>query len=399
MDKLLIVRRSIYDKNVTTQGYELVFRVPRLGINDANALTHAYLTQLFSDKKMKPLMGAGLIWITFSSAMFHEAVPDCLPKKNLVIVINGEHMTLDDKLLTQLNELKKQGFQLACCGFNTKKTLEPLLKQVDFIRLNASVLTEKKLETLAKDLTDQGPSLIIDNVQTHELFEETKKMGFHYFMGYFLELPNLDTGQKVSTNRTVTLQLLSNLNDPKITIEKVEKLVSQDPRLSYRLLKTVNASSFGFSRKIHSLHEAIVMIGLKQIKSWVSLVIITCQEEKPAELLINTMARAKMCELAGEHIGTEDPKLFFTAGLLSTLDAILDQPLKTLLNDLVLDEILEKALLNQIGDAGAILKNVIAYHRSDWDELKDSGIETDTWRSLYEESTEWASTAFQELNM
>ena len=147
-----------------------------------------------------------------------------------------------------------------------------------------------------------------------------------------------------------------------------------------------------------SIHEAIVLIGLKQIKSWVSMVIITCQDEKPAELLITTMARAKMCELAADFIGADDPKLYFTAGLLSTLDAILDQPLKTLLKDLALNEELSDALLKQAGEAGAVLKNVIAYQRSEWDELKDSGIETDTWRKLYEDSTQWASTAFDEFS-
>ena len=114
--------------------------------------------------------------------------------------------------------------------------------------------------------------------------------------------------------------------------------------------------------------------------------------------MITTMIRAKMCELMAEYIGAEDTRAFFTVGLFSTLDALLDKDMASLLEELTLSDELNEALLEYGGDLGAMLCNVIAYQHGNWQELLDSGIEMETWRTVYLESVNWATTSYNELS-
>ena len=46
-----------------------------------------------------------------------------------------------------------------------------------------------------------------------------------------------------------------------------KKAVSQDARIAYRLLLTVNSAAYNLNRKVESLREALVYIGLANLKT------------------------------------------------------------------------------------------------------------------------------------
>ena len=97
-----------------------------------------------------------------------------------------------------------------------------------------------------------------------------------------------------------------------------------------------------------------------------------------------------MCELLAAKM--EEPQLtatYFTVGLFSTMDAIMDQPIEAVLAELPLKQPVSEAIQHYKGKMGRALQAAIAYERGEWDELEDDIVESDTIVSVYIEALNW----------
>src|SRR5947207_2967260 len=83
--------------------------------------------------------------------------------------------------------------------------------------------------------------LVGERVETREQFERCKELGFEYFQGYFFCKPQIMSARRISVNRLSALRMIAALNDPQIKIRDVEKAISQDARLTYKLLRYANS--------------------------------------------------------------------------------------------------------------------------------------------------------------
>jgi EAL and modified HD-GYP domain-containing signal transduction protein len=61
------------------------------------------------------------------------------------------------------------------------------------------------------------------------------------------------------------------LNRPEASIVEVEDLVKRDPSLTYRVLQCVNSAAFGVRRELQSIRQALVLLGLDQVRKWASV--------------------------------------------------------------------------------------------------------------------------------
>ena len=135
----------------------------------------------------------------------------------------------------------------------------------------------------------------------------------------------------MSNNRLAILKLLSKLQDPDISPQQLEDLIAQDVAFSYRILRYVNSASFALPRTIESIQQAVIILGLKSIKSWTTLLAMSQVDNKPAELVITAMVRAKMAEELARAQKADRPDSFFTVGLFSALDALMDNTMEEIL--------------------------------------------------------------------
>jgi EAL and modified HD-GYP domain-containing signal transduction protein len=399
---LLMARRSIYDTKVNSVAYELLFQKQDATHEEQgivpSELTMEYINYLFVDESMQKVVGSKKVWIPFSFSLLNEDL-SILPRDRLVIILNPKNITMNESLLNTVIRLKTEGFEIALQDFTDVDNIKKLLPYIAIAGIDVEVVKDEWLQSLSTLLLSNGVKVIGNNIQSHESFNACIATKFSFFEGYFLNLPNLVDSQKVSTSHLTTMRLLTALDDDAITLNRVEELLSQDARLSYRLLRAVNSAAFGFRRKIESLREAIIYLGLKQIKSWANIIILSGLDDKPNDLLLTSMARAKMCEIIAQYIGADDPKPFFTVGLFSTLDAMLDKSMENIVDELSLSDRLRGALLHREGDIGAVLANVIGYSRAEWEELRDSGIEMEVWRQAYLESLQWATSSLNEIQL
>ena len=159
--------------------------------------------------------------------------------------------------------------------------------------------------------------------------------------------------------------------------------IAQDIAFSYRILRYVNSAALALPRKIESIHQAVVILGMQTIKSWTTLLALSQVDNKPAELVVTAMVRGKMAEELARAEKYEGPDTFFTIGLFSALDALMDNTMEEILTQLPLAEHISNALLHHQGVHGEILSCVLAYERGEWEQVSSSTLAMSRIRKCY----------------
>ena len=264
--------------------------------------------------------------------------------------------------------------------------------KLDLIRIDRSTLRQTTAFLLRNEI-----EILAEKVETQEEFDQCKLLGCKYFQGYFLNRPQTITGRRIPESKLTILRLLSEIQKPDLEFRALETIISYDVSLSYKLIRLINSVFYGTRKNIGSLMQALTMLGLRQIKMWVSLIFLSRIEDKPRELLVTAMVRAKMSELLAGMLKYRDADAGFTVGLFSVLDALLDMPLEEILASLPLSQDINDALLKREGRFGAILKIIIAYEKGDWNEIARLQVPKEKVVLAYLESIDWATSVGLEL--
>ena len=125
---------------------------------------------------------------------------------------------------------------------------------------------------------------------------------------------------------------------------------------------------------------------------------ISAVDDKPPELISMLTVRARMCELLGRQFHGGDGDTFFTVGLFSGLDAVLDVPLSEVVGELPLSREVHQALLHRQGRAGQVLDCVLHYEAGDWDWLELREYPPDTVLQAYLDAIDWTRTVLEQYS-
>ncbi|WP_341937029.1 EAL and HDOD domain-containing protein [Marinimicrobium sp. C2-29] len=401
----LLARQPIFDSNMRVVAYELLCRtgnINRADFSSGDSASSQVLLHTFAELSLEIVVGKNRAFINFTRALL--VTPPPFDKRQLVVEVLEDEQ-VDEALLESLKELKRQGYTIALDDFVLNDHTRPLLAYADIIKLDVLVLSEPELKQYIEQLKPEGYTLLAEKVETYEMLEHCKALGFDLFQGYFLARPKILKGHRITESKQAVLQLLAALHDPDVSIPQVERLLSQDPILSYKLLRLVNSAAFSLPRSIESLRQAITLLGLDIIKNWVNLLAMANLGNKPLELSVAALTRARMCErLAHQMDNTKRQDAFFTVGLLSTLDAFMDVPLDILLANLSLNQELSEALLTHSGAEGRVLDVVEHYERGEWEKidwryLEAYKITPDMLSQAYIDALQWVSETMSQAGI
>jgi EAL and modified HD-GYP domain-containing signal transduction protein len=233
--------------------------------------------------------------------------------------------------------------------------------------------------------------LLAEKVETREMYELCKTLGFFYFQGYFFFRPDIIHCREIPSNRVALLELMGKIQDPHIPFERLVEHIRNDLSLSYKILRYVNSAYVGLPKRVESIDHAACMVGIDRIRTWATLIIMASDKTKAHEILVIALVRAKMCERLGHRLGSTTPEKFFTMGLLSVMDALYESSMSDILEKLPLPEDIMEALINKTGDMGLVLSCMKAYEEGEWMELKHLQLDPAIIRDYYLEAIDWAN--------
>ena len=89
--------------------------------------------------------------------------------------------------------------------------------------------------------------------------------------------------------------------------------------------------------------------------------------------------------------------MFFTVGLFSALDALMDSPMEEVLKSVPFSDEITAALLSHAGMLGEALCCVLAYERGDWDAVHCFGLDSTTITEAYLQAITWTTKTSDKL--
>jgi EAL and modified HD-GYP domain-containing signal transduction protein len=242
--------------------------------------------------------------------------------------------------------------------------------------------------------------MLAEKVETQQEFRQARDMGFVLFQGYFFRRPEILMAREVPANKLHYLRLMEMVCRVELDLRELEVRIKQETAICYRLLRYLNSPLFGFSLEIKSIRHAMAILGERELRRWIRLVVtVSAADQKCSELLLTALARARFCELISPKVKSESD--LFLMGLLSIMDAILEVQMEIVVEQVPLDKNIKAALLGQAGVLRPVYRLMLAQESGEWEQtcilakqlhLSEEDVAAHYWQSL-----QWAQEAISGL--
>lgn len=397
MAEILVARQPVYTRDLEVYAYELSPQTEQSSsTGPSDQATSQLIINAFMDIGIERLAGKSLALISLSEHFLKSDYVLPLPVEQVILKIPTQ-LQISEEILAGILRLHKQGYKLALENYLQHPALQPLAKLAEIIVINIDDLQAAQLEQQLGTLKKQHPLVLADHVNSHEQYENCHRLGADYIQGYFLNRPRIVRGESLSASQMNVINLLSTLHNPNTDTTTVVDIISKDVALSYKLLQLMNTPLFRRSSKIESIQHAIVMLGRKQLSSWASMLALSDMDNKPREQLRISMIRARSCELLAERAGLNNQDVFFTVGMLSSLDLLMDKSLADLIKPLPLADNVSHALLRRQGEAGAALGCVLAQEEGDWVNIRFANLPASSLSDINIDAINWAEDVLNSI--
>ncbi|MBC8317741.1 MAG: HDOD domain-containing protein [Desulfobulbaceae bacterium] len=303
--------------------------------------------------------------INFTQDLLEKKAPLSFPKTKIVIEVL-EDVEPTKEVIAACREFRKAGYILALDDFVFAKKFEPLIKLAHIIKIDFRATPIDEIQKVLYRLRPYNLKFLAEKVETHEEFNLAVKLGFTYFQGFFFGKPEVMQIKDIASAKINLINLLAEVSKKSTSVKQLEKIISSDVGMSYKLLRYINSAYFYLISKIESIKHAIVYLGEEGIRRFVMLVIISeIASDKPDELLRLAVVRAKFCELLAENSSLDThPSEMFILGLFSLIDAMLDTQMAQLMEKLPINPHIKDALTQQKGPLAPFLQTVITYEKN-----------------------------------
>jgi c-di-GMP-related signal transduction protein len=391
-----IARQPIFDREKQVYAYELLYRSGAVNrahiINDEYAALKVIANSLLIG--LQRLTAGKLAFIHFNQLLLLGQIPLLFPKDLLGVEI-FESVKPEERIIKVCERIKKAGYLMVMDDFVFSEPYAQLLQFADMIKVDFQVNSPGEIRLIAQKAASQKLTLLAEKIETRTDYNEALELGFRYFQGFFFQKPDLVTRQDMPGYKLNYLHILKKIHDPVLELEAVEGIIKRDVSLTYKLLRFINSASFGFRVTVRSVRHALNLLGKREIKKWLSIIVMSgIGKEKPLELMNAAVIRARFCELiaAGFKIHQKPAEAFFI-GILSMMDAFMDRPMEEILEELPLEENVKSALLGKDNRSGNVLELVKAFEKAQWKSVTgyatQLNLDEEKLALLYLEAVEW----------
>jgi EAL and modified HD-GYP domain-containing signal transduction protein len=368
-----VARQPIFDRQRRLFGYELLFRDSwenRFGAGqDADAACRSTLdSSLLMGLDLLCDNGVGFFNCTRETLM--KDYMTLLPRERVVVELL-ETITPDPEVMEACARLKTAGYRLALDDFLAHDPRRVMVPLADMLKVDWAATTPEQCRDLMKEYARPDMMFLAEKIETLADQKIAMDLGFHYFQGYFFQKPVILHRREIPPMQLHALALLREVSKSVVDLNEVEKQIKADASLVYRLLRYLNSSAFFFTSEIRSVRHALMVLGEKQIRKWVALVVtLHAGAAASTELIRTALTRARFCESLAPKVASGSEDLFFL-GLMSLLDVILEVPMTDLLERVPISQEIKAALLGDASPLAAPFELALAQETGNWQRLKD----------------------------
>ena len=394
--EVYVGRQPIFDRHSNVFGYELLYRRSMNNFYegvDGNQATRDLIYNAFFAMQIDDLTEGKVGFINFTDAMVRDLVPEILPKEQLVIEIL-ENSIVDQDLIQACKSLKEKGYILALDDFVLNPSFEPLLELVDIIKIefpNVSLETQRNLIKKHKHKI----RFLAERLETREEYNVALQMGYDYFQGFFFSKPVIYKQNDIGVLNTSILNIIHQLRTLDPDYDRIAQAVELDVGLSYKVIRLSNTISFGARYSIRSVRQALVRIGILELRRWFNVLLLKdLQQVENHELIKQSLVRAHLMENLAQYCEAKEQSLdYLLTGMFSSIDVLLSKPMEEVLMGMPLVDTVKAALLGEENDLKHVLDFVKRYEAMDINpetfDFPLEKIDLESFNGFYIEALRW----------
>ena len=408
--EVFVARQPILNIHEQIVGYELLYRNKqenRFPHVDSDIATIDVLVNSFLSIGIDEVAQGKPVFVNFTGKLLMSSVFDYIDPTKVIIEIL-EDITITDEIVTRIKELKLRGFKMALDDFILSANIaehQEIFNYTDYIKIDFLLTPLLQRMEIENEIRTKYPHIrfLAEKVEARNQYEVAKHSGYTLFQGYFFEQPQVLSTTDVPPNVIQYLQILSHLREEEPDISLLAQNIERDISLTYKLLQLINYSDKRSKSKVRSIKQAVLLLGLTELRKWMYLLAmrearLDMESDTTKEIIATSLFRAKICEKFANYKRQENDAEYFLIGLFSLIDAILDRPLPSILQELPFTEEIVDTLSGFNTSMSPYLNLSIALGKVEWnkaealaDELK---IPYDIVMQYYEEVTMWVKDSF-----
>ena len=362
-----VARQPILSADEKVFGYELLFRdgvENFFGSPDADSASRSALNTS---------MLIGLDVLCDGRRAFVNCTRDVLLNEYVTLLPSGqtvvevlETVPADELVIKACRNLKASGYAIALDDFTVNDPRETLVDLADIIKVDLRATSAADAAAMVKRYGPWRCRMLAEKVETREEFSSAKRDGFLYFQGYFFRRPEVLTAHEIPANQINYLRMLRAVSRAELDVSEIEHLVKGEASLCYRLLCYLNSAVFGFAAEIHTVRHALAILGEREVRRWIRLVAaLAAGQGKSSDLVLAALVRARFCELLSPKIQRGDADLFLM-GMLSLMDAILEIPMRQVVDNVPIDQASKDVLLGASSPLKSFYELMLAEESGNW---------------------------------
>ena len=303
MSSKYIVRQPIKDRENKIIGYEILYHGENQAfggekgtqVNDFAAADtiYSFLTQN-TDK----LLRGSLNFMTFTTTLLMKKTPRLFDKSELVIQID-DSVIIHPLAMHMVQQYVKDGYQVAVNEFQFAPRYLALLDSIQYIKVNLQstpMVTLKNIVEIAHSMQKKCVAMAIDS---EELYQKALKLGVDAMEGTWVAEKLTTKAHSSGYLQSNFFRLLMAITRDEPNVEEIEQIISVDATLTYGLLKMVNSCYFALRHEVTSVRQAIMIMGLGELRQWAYLLSASNAEnqieEGAEEFLRLSFMRANFC--------------------------------------------------------------------------------------------------------
>ena len=361
-----VARQPVYDRASRIHGYQLLFRAVVSpgnadGEDEASATTKL-IVRTFSDFGLNALVGDRNAFVNVTWPFVVGVLPVPLPADRTILELPVS-LGRSPEIIAGVARLAEEGYRLVVEGRGMFLD-DPLLQYASYVRVSIAAYDPGILSAVVAELHGRQLMVIGEKVDTQAQAEVADAARVDLMQGHWLSRGDVQTTRTLSPSRVAALRILPRLADPNLEFGEVERIVKADAALTYRLLRAANSAASASTRRITSLRDALIRLGLRQLRSWLMLMVVSDASSVSEEQLTAVITRARCCEVLAAEIGL-DPDEAFVGGVLSALGTLLGLEPDKLVSDLRVSDDLSAAIRDGSGRLGQLLTVVVNYEEQE----------------------------------
>ena len=389
-NEMLIGRQPIFDREFKVIAYEVLYRGTK---EEADAeKTAAVIVESLIDIGIEKLAGSLPLFFNIDEAfLLHETeLTQALPPEQVYFEIL-ETVEPTAAVLDGCRALRDKGYRVALDDVISIEQARPFIDCVDVLKIDWKAAENPA--AIMREFRRHDVRFLAEKVETYEEMEAAKALNADLYQGYFFCKPQQVQGQKLPESKMSILRAMQQAMVA-TSIDQLFDVVRADVTLSYRLLKYINSAAFGLRREVASIEQALTLLGLNNIRRWLTLLAMTSLgESKPQELIRQALWRARFLESVAKALGEDVVDDDFLMGLFSILDALLDRSMEESLQEISLAEHVRDGLIDLTTPMGQKLALSFAIEQGEWDVVK--AFTEDGRRIAYTDVTRMQAEAIQ----